>query len=131
MNGLPGMPNGIPNELGYVEESPTPEPTAFQRLVKTLVVLGVLLATAAMFSYLLAYAMTDALATAKVLPRYQSDNDPRPMWMVLPFVCLTCTFMAVGGLARLLSRRQLRRIDAMADEEPAAKTRSMNRPAIS
>lgn len=111
-----GMPNGIPNELGYVEESPTPEPTALQRLVKTLVVLAVLLATAGMFSYLLAYAMTDALATAKVLPRYQSDSDPRPMWMIRAFVTLTFTFVAVGCFARLLSRRQLRRIDAMADE---------------
>jgi TRAP-type mannitol/chloroaromatic compound transport system permease small subunit len=126
-----GMPNGIPNELGYVEETAAPAPTAFQRLQKTCFALGVLLVTAGMFSYLLAYAMTDALATAQVLPRYQSDNDPRPMWMVRAFVCLTCTFMAVGGLARLLSRRQLRRIDAMADEEPVAKTGSMNRPAIS
>jgi hypothetical protein len=126
-----GMPNGIPNELGYVEETAPAEPTAFQRLQKTCFAIGVLLVTAAMFSYLLAYAMTDALATAQVLPRYESGNDPRPMWMVRAFVCLTCTFMAVGGLARLLSRRQLRRIDAMADEEPAAKTGSMKRPAIS
>ena len=117
-----GMPNGIPNELGYVEETATPAPTAFQRLQKTCFAVGVLLATAAMFSYLLAYAMTDALATAKVLPRYESGNDPRPMWLLRAFVCLTCTFMAVGGLARLLSRRQLRRIDAMADEEPVMKS---------
>jgi hypothetical protein len=110
-----GMPNGIPNELGYVDEPATPAPTPFQRLKKTVFAVGVLLATAAMFSYLLAYAMTDALATAQVLPRYESSNDPRPMWMVRAFICLTCTFMAVGGLARLLSRRQLRRIDAMAD----------------
>ena len=116
MNGLPGMPNGIPNELGYVEEAPTPEPTAFQRMVKTLVVLGVLLATAALFSYLLAYAMTDALQTAQVLPRYDSSNDPRPIWMMRAFISLTFTFLAIGLLARLLSRRQLRRIDAMADE---------------
>ena len=116
MNGLPGMPNGIPNELGYVEESPTPEPTAAQRLVKTLVVFAVLLATAGMFSYLLAYAMTDALATAQVLPRYESGSDPRPMWMIRAFISLTFTFLAIGLLARLLSRRQLRRIDAMADE---------------
>ena len=110
-----GMPNGIPNELGYVEDSAPPPPTAFQRLKKTCFAIGVLLVTAGMFSYLLAYAMTDALATAQVLPRYQSDNDPRPMWMVRAFVCLTSMFMAVGGLARLLSRRQLKRIDAMAD----------------
>jgi uncharacterized BrkB/YihY/UPF0761 family membrane protein len=116
MSGMPGMPNGIPNELGFTEESPTPEPTAVQRMVKTLVVLGILIATAAMFSYLLAYAMTDALATAQVLPRYESGSDPRPMWMVRAFISLTFTFLAIGLLARLLSRRQLRRIDAMADE---------------
>jgi|SRR5687767_10540421 len=116
MHGLPGMPNGIPNELGYVAEAPPAEPTAVQRLVKTLVVLGVLLATSALFSYLLAYAMTDALATAKVLPRYESGSDPRPMWMARAFVSLTFTFIAVGLLARLISRRQLRSIDAMADE---------------
>jgi len=126
-----GMPNGIPNELGFVEEKTAPEPTRLQRIKKTCFAIMVLLVTAAMFSYLLAYAMTDALATAKVLPRYESSNDPRPMWMVRAFVCLTCTFLAVGGLARLLSRRQLQRIDAMADDDPAVKTGSMKRPSIS
>jgi hypothetical protein len=116
------MPKPIPNELGYVEEPTAPAPTPLQRLKKTCFAVVVLLVTAAMFSYLLAYAMTDALATAKVLPRYESGSDPRPMWLVRAFICLTCTFMAVGGLARLLSRRQLRRIDAMADEEPVVKT---------
>ena len=108
--------NGSPNESGYFDDAPPAPPSRFEKLRKTCVVLGLLMLTSLLFSYLLAYAMSDALATAKVLPRWTNDYDPRPMWMARAFISLTFTFLALGGLARILSRRQLRRIDAMADE---------------
>ena len=108
--------NGSPNESGFIEDAPVAPPTRLEKLRKTCGVLGLLMLTSLLFSYLLAYAVSDALATAKVLPRWTSEYDPRPMWLVRSFISLTFTFLALGGVARILSRRQLRRIDAMADE---------------
>ena len=95
------------------QEAPAP---LAQRVKKTVIAVSLLLMTALLFSYLLAYAMTDALATAKVMQRWTAEADPRPMWMIRAFVVLTATFGAICGLARFLSRRQLRTIDSLANE---------------
>ena len=76
-----------------------------------------LLATAALtFSYLGAYAVSDALVRADVLPRWPAGADPRPRWMIGGFAVLMGLSLGAAGVARFVSRRHLRRIDAMAEE---------------
>jgi hypothetical protein len=85
---------------------------------KMATVLGLLALTSLTFSYLGAYAVSGALVQAEVLHRWQPGSDPRPKWLVAGFVLLLTAFVGVGGLARFLSRRELRHIDKMS-EEPA------------
>lgn len=81
----------------------------------TLTVLLLLIAAAATFSYLGAYAVSDALVNADVLPHWSPGADPRPGWMLSGFGVLLLTFLTVAGAARFFSRRQLRKIDEMAE----------------
>ena len=82
----------------------------------TVTVLGLLALTSLTFSYLGAYAVAGALVQAEVLHRWQPGHDPRPKWLVAGFVLLLIAFVGVGGLARFLSRRELRQIDEMSEE---------------
>lgn len=82
--------------------------------------MALLVTAAGVLSYLLAYAGADALMAADVLPSWPVDRDPRPRWLVFCFASLLGTFLLMGGLFRYLSRRQLRRIDGIADDEMAA-----------
>jgi hypothetical protein len=78
----------------------------------------ILLAVAAMvFSYLGAYAITNALVSAGMLPRFAAEHDPRPLWMLMGFGALLVVFATFALLLRILSRRQLRSLDALADAE--------------
>lgn len=95
------------------------EPDEFparERSPRTLMVLLLLVAASALFSYLASYALSDALVSADVLPAWTPDADPRPRWMGMGFVGLMTAFLLLSVAARVLSGRQLRRIDAMADE---------------
>lgn len=76
-----------------------------------------LMATAALtFSYLGAYAVADTLVRADILSPWQPGPDPRPRWMCYGFLfCMSLSLMA-AGLFLTASRRQLNRIDAMADD---------------
>lgn len=77
----------------------------------------VLLALAAFtFSYLGAFCVPEALASQNIIARWQPGHDPRPHWMAISFVALTVLFCGSGFAARIMSWRQLRRIDSMADE---------------
>jgi hypothetical protein len=77
----------------------------------------VLLALAAFtFSYLGAFCVPEALASQNIITRWQPGHDPRPHWMAISFVALTVLFCGSGLTARIMSWRQLRRIDSMADE---------------
>ena len=87
------------------------------RRSNTLVVLTLLVLAAATFSYLGAFAVSDALVSADVLPRRPPGEDPRPGWTLNGFVALLTVFSLAALAARFASRRQLRRIDAMADGE--------------
>jgi len=82
----------------------------------TVTVLGLLALTSLTFSYLGAYAVAGALVQAEVLHRWQPGSDPRPKWLVAGFVLLLTAFVGIGGLARFLSRRELRHIDEMSEE---------------
>jgi len=94
------------------EGLPPPPPKS-----RTLLVLLMLVGAAATFSYLWAYAVPDALIAADVLRRWPEGADPRPRRMAMVFAGVLGAFLILGVVARLLSGRHLRRIDAMSDEE--------------
>ncbi len=81
----------------------------------TVQVLGLLVSTAFALSYLGAYAFTNALLDAGMLQPWGSP-DPRPRWLALCFVTLLAVFGSAGIFFRLMSSRQLRSIDALAEE---------------
>lgn len=82
----------------------------------TVQVLGLLVMSAFALSYLAAYAFTDALLDADVLQQWAAASDPRPRLLAMCFVSLLGLFGLLGLLFRLVSSRQLRSIDALADE---------------
>ena len=82
---------------------------------RTITVLTLLALAAFVFSYLWAYALTGALVTAGLMGGWTGDIDPRPRNMALSFLALLTLFTIAGGMFKLLSYRQLRRIDAMAE----------------
>jgi hypothetical protein len=82
---------------------------------RTLVVLGLLALTALTFSYLAAYALTNALIAAQVVQPWPHDHDPRPRRLVIGFCVLMLIFMALGEVLRRLSKSQFKAIDEMAE----------------
>jgi len=105
------MPTLIDNEL-YPRDSGT----EYSNRPKTLSVLIVLMFAAVTISYLIAYAAPTALVSANALQPWPYYADPRPRWMMMSFVGLMSAFVILGGLFRLLSRLQMRDIDAMAKD---------------
>jgi hypothetical protein len=97
--------------------APEPRTPVGRGAFRTGQALAWLLAASAVLSFLGSYAMSDALVKAEVIPGWPANADPRPRWMLTGFVALTGGFALVGGLARWLAGRQLRSIDAMADED--------------
>lgn len=87
---------------------------------KTATVLGLLALTSLTFSYLGAYAVAGALVSAEMIRPWPSGADPRPKWLAIGFGLLLTCFLCLGGVARCLSKRQLRRIDQMGDDEVVA-----------
>ena len=76
----------------------------------TLIVLALLMGVALVFSWLGAYAFTNALRAAELVQPWEG-TDPRPRWMLFGFTAL----MTIFGICALAFRqsRQLRRIDEM------------------
>ena len=93
----------------------TSSPTDASR-PRTVTVLGFLVAAAAALSYLGSYALTNALLAQDILKPWAPGSDPRPRWLALGFVTLLGVFGLTGVAARVSSSRQLRSIDALADE---------------
>jgi len=83
---------------------------------KTATVLTLLAAAAVIFSYLIAYALTNALVSAGLISQWQPGSDPRPRNMLIGFCSLMLLFTILVGSGRVASKRQLRRIDAMEEE---------------
>lgn len=79
--------------------------------------LGLLALTSLTFSYLGAYAVSGAMVSAEMIRPWPPGSDPRPKWLAIGFGLLLACFLCLGGVARCLSKRQLRRIDEMAQEE--------------
>ena len=84
---------------------------------RTSTVLALLSVAAAIFSYLLAYCLVNALVAADVMTRWSPGRDPRPKAFLAVFVGLMALFVALGAVARWLSRRQLSRIEEMESDE--------------
>ncbi len=84
---------------------------------RTATVLVLLIGAALTLSYLGAYALTNALLTAELISPWPTSEDPRPRYFLTGFLGLSGLFIITCGLFRLMSWRQLRRIDAMAGEE--------------
>lgn len=82
-------------------------------------VLTLLALTSLTFSYLGSYAVAGALVSAEVIHPWSAGADPRPRWLAIGFCSLLATFILLGGVVRCLSRRQLQRIDEMAQEDAA------------
>lgn len=78
---------------------------------KTLTVVSMLIAAALILSYLMAYAVTNALVAAEVVSRWPPGSDPRPLRMCFGFIALMTAFTLVAAIAQWMSRRQLKRID--------------------
>ena len=72
-----------------------------------------LIAAALIANYLWAYAITNALVAADVIPHWQPGRDPRPMRLCVGFVVMMSAFTGIAGMAQFMSRRQLKRIDEM------------------
>ena len=83
---------------------------------RTTTVIVFLAAFAVVMSWLSCYAVPNALIASDVMkPIAHEAGDPRPRWMVTAFIGI---FIGSGFLAlvfRWISRRQLRRIDSIAD----------------
>jgi hypothetical protein len=82
----------------------------------TVQVLGLLVATAFALSYLGAYAFTNVLLANDIVQQWSPGSDPRPRLLGLLFVSLLAVFGTMGFIFRLMSYRELRSIDALANE---------------
>jgi hypothetical protein len=80
---------------------------------KTATVVSLLLGAALILSYLAAYAVTNALVAADVMSPWPRDRDPRPRWMGVGFFAVLTVFSVIGAVVRVMSRRQLHKIDEM------------------
>ena len=84
---------------------------------RTTSVLALLAGAALVFSYLISYALSNALVSANLMQRWTPGHDPRPKRMLIGFAATMFFFVIVGVIARFLSKRQLARIDEMEKEE--------------
>ena len=101
-------------------DSPEYGPEVAEAKPRLLTVLGLLAMTSLTFSYLGAYAVSGAMVSAEMIRPWPSGADPRPKWLAIGFGALLACFLSLGGVARCLSKRHLRRIDEMGDDEAAA-----------
>lgn len=82
---------------------------------KTLLVLATLTGAALLISWLWAYALTAALLKAELITPWPAGQDPRFSSMSRVFLGLLAGFVLFSACVRFLSRRQLKKIDAMAN----------------
>ncbi len=75
-----------------------------------------LAAFSVIISWLVCYALPPVLVSADLMSPWANGTDPRPQWMLRAFMGLFAAFTILGLLCRWLSNRQMRRIDAMADD---------------
>ena len=98
------------------DERPPAPPTK----PSTVTVLILLISTAAVFSYLGAYALRDALIRANMIHPAAGARDNRPFWAIAGFTAQMVLFLGIAIFMRFLSWRQFRRIDQMIDADGKA-----------
>jgi hypothetical protein len=69
------------------------------------------------FSYLGAFAVTNALVAADLIEKWSPGHDPRPAWMLRGFVGSLVGFALIAGLLRW-SGRNAHRAEDTDDAEP-------------
>lgn len=82
---------------------------------RTSVVLFVIAIVALIFAYLGVYGLSSALASADLIRPYDTHADPRPRWLAMAWGGQMGFFLLVAWSLRIMSARQLRRIDEMGD----------------
>ena len=103
------MPTLIDRDL-YPEEHST------EHRPHTASVLIVLLVTAVVISYLVGYAVPQALIMADALQPWPPYDDPRRRWMALSLFTILASYMGLWGFFRMLGAFQMKRIDSMAQD---------------
>ena len=83
------------------------------RSPRTLNVLLLFVTVAAVFSYLCAYAGTNALLKAELLDKWPPGRDPRPRWLLVSFTGILIGCVAIASLLRWSSNRQLKYMDSI------------------
>ena len=91
------------------------EPEFNQPGPKTLNVLALLVCSAGVFSYLGAYALSNALVAAGLMEKWQTDHDPRSRWMVVIFGCLMGAFGVIAIYFKYTNWRQMRQMSKLSD----------------
>lgn len=99
-----------------VDDDRPPEPP---RKPSTVTVLLLLMSMAAVFSYLGAYALRDALIRSNMIHPTAGARDTRLFWAIATFTAQMVGFLGVAIFMRFLSWRQFRRIDQMVDADGA------------
>lgn len=87
------------------------------RAIGAVKVAVLLLLVAIVFSYLGAFAVTNALVSADLLERWPAGQDPRPRWMLTAFGSMSGTFVVVAGWVKFTVWRQMRRLDRMEETD--------------
>ena len=93
-----------------------PEDNGGERRPNTFSVLVVLLVTAVVTSYLVGYALPQALIVSDVLQPWPPYDDPRRRWMALSLFTILASYLGLWGFFRMLGAVQFRRIDAMTQD---------------
>jgi hypothetical protein len=86
-----------------------------QESPKTLNVLALLVCAAGVFSYLGAYALTNAMVASGLMEKWPTDHDPRSRWMFLIFASLMGAFLVLAIFFKVTNWRAMRHMDKLAD----------------
>jgi hypothetical protein len=85
--------------------------SASSRYAQAAKVALLLLLVAVVFSYLGAFALTNALISADLLERWPPGSDPRPRWMITSFATLTAVFTVIALWLKWTSWRHMRPVE--------------------
>lgn len=83
---------------------------------RAITVIGLFIAAAALISYLVTYAFTDALVKAEFFTQWQPGHDPRPKRFIIGFAGLCGLFSSLAGFMRLIGRNHQDRDEDEAGE---------------
>lgn len=94
-------------------------PPVPQSKPSTITVVMLLMSMAAVFSYLGAYALRDALIRSNMIHPTAGARDTRLFWAIAAFTGQMIAFLCIAVFMKFLSWRQFRRIDQMLEADGA------------